>query len=380
MMSYLVMALLSLAAIGFVAAPIMFAGRRESQDRQSINVALYKERVADLTVEAEDADSIEMEAQRVLLSDIADENASQQVSTDDRRPLIAAALLVPLFAFLIYLDAGFGQGSAKDVQLTDELMSHSGEDRQSFENIIDRLESRAEKQAENGQLNFYVARSYTSLGRYGDAIRVYERMAETFPDDPTLQGYYAEALFLAAERRMTLRLNPHDVTLLEIEGIAAITAGKPQDAVAWFQRALATGVTGQRAELLRSAISSIDPDAPSDDGRRLNIAVSAGQEVALPSNTTVFVYARAASGPPAPLAVQRLALAQLPQTVILNESMAMIQGMGLANFDEVVVIARISISGNVVPEAGDLEARSTVINMNEIPEVISLEIRDPVSL
>ena len=60
--------------------------------------------------------------------------------------------------------------------------------------------------------------------------------------------------------------------------------------------------------------------------------------------------------------------------------MAMIEGMGLANFDEVVVIARISQTGDVVPKPGDYEARSAVIDMNAIPDQINLVIKDPVDL
>ena len=44
------------------------------------------------------------------------------------------------------------------------------------------------------------------------------------------------------------------------------------------------------------------------------------------------------------------------------------------------MIARISRSGDVMPKVGDYEARSEIIDMNEIPDEIRLIIADPVSL
>jgi cytochrome c-type biogenesis protein CcmH len=69
----------------------------------------------------------------------------------------------------------------------------------------------------------------------------------------------------------------------------------------------------------------------------------------------LFVFARAAQGPRAPLAIQRLSAASLPTSVLLDQSMGMIEGMNLGAFPEVVVGARVSASGNATPQAGDLE-------------------------
>ena len=74
-----------------------------------------------------------------------------------------------------------------------------------------------------------------------------------------------------------------------------------------------------------------------------------------PPNTTVFIFARAASGPPMPLAVQRTTLGQLPVAVQLDDSMAMMPAMQLSNFPQVIVGARVSPSGQAMPRPGDLE-------------------------
>ena len=71
---------------------------------------------------------------------------------------------------------------------------------------------------------------------------------------------------------------------------------------------------------------------------------------------TLFVFARAVNGPPMPLAVARLKASQLPAKVTLTDAMAMTPAMTLSNFPQVSVAARISKSGNAMPQAGDLES------------------------
>ncbi len=74
----------------------------------------------------------------------------------------------------------------------------------------------------------------------------------------------------------------------------------------------------------------------------------------VPKGATVFVFARAPSGPRVPLAVLRRPAGDLPFEFTLDESMAMAPGMSLATVREVVVEARVSASGNATAASGDL--------------------------
>jgi cytochrome c-type biogenesis protein CcmH len=73
---------------------------------------------------------------------------------------------------------------------------------------------------------------------------------------------------------------------------------------------------------------------------------------------TVFIFARATNGPRMPLAALRIPAAELPKDFKLDDAMGMAGGMKLSSASEVVVEARVSKSGNALPQPGDLFGKS----------------------
>ncbi|NEX17042.1 MAG: c-type cytochrome biogenesis protein CcmI [Halochromatium sp.] len=109
------------------------------------------------------------------------------------------------------------------------------------------------------------------------------------------------------------------------------------------------------------------PAEATQSGVQVSVALATELNGRLPPNTPVFIYAKAAAGPPMPLAVQRATLGDLPVQVRLDDSMAMMPAMQLSNFPQIIVGARVSPSGQAMPRPGDLQGEtgpieSTVIN------------------
>ena len=88
-------------------------------------------------------------------------------------------------------------------------------------------------------------------------------------------------------------------------------------------------------------------------------------QAAASGDNTVFIYARASQGPPMPLAVSRVSVSDLPTTVTLDDSMAMIPDMRLSAFPSVTIGARISPSGNPLAQSGDWFAEQNDIPVEE---------------
>lgn len=390
MMFYLGAFALGLISCLFVIIPLAYGRKAHNEsERTDLNVALYKEHVSEL-VEQEDAEQLTLEAQKVLLSETSDDAATAPQASTNRHILIIVAVLLPIFGGLIYLDFGFGQGAMPDVRLTEQMVNTNPADRTDYRRFVSAVEARAERKPDDEDIQFLLARAYLNLDEYDAAADVMSTLVNRFPEDPNLLSQYAEVLYLQAGRKITkavgdaideaLRINPSDITMMEIQAIAAIEAGNPEVALSWFERALGTGVTGRRAEIIRIAMSRLtaaETAAPVVEGRSLQVQVSKAEDLELAEAAVVFVYARAAVGPPAPLAVQRFPVSALPLQLTLDESMAMVPGMSLGTFDEVVVVARISQTGQVVPTPGDFEATSEVLDLTGSIAPIRLNIVDP---
>jgi cytochrome c-type biogenesis protein CcmH len=76
---------------------------------------------------------------------------------------------------------------------------------------------------------------------------------------------------------------------------------------------------------------------------------------------TLFVFARAVDGPRMPLAILRKRARDLPLRFTLDDSLAMSPTATLSSVPRVIVGARISKSGNAMPQGGDLQGTGTAV-------------------
>ncbi len=317
-----------------------------SVSRDEVNVALYTGRLTELEamrssgeITPQEYAQLELEAQQGLLLDTAAgvssageaaTNGATTTAQAKRGPLLFAALLVPLVTLFLFADFGLGLGSVSDWQLSEQLAQETPADPHNntdYRQLVEQLAAKMATQPEQVEGQLLLARSWSRLQEPARAAAIYEQLLGRFPQDLTLATLYAEALFAADGQQLTPRV---------AKAVAAALKLKP------------------------------------DTGRVIRVRVAVADSVRAPADAVVFVYARAWEGPPAPLAVHRLTLAELPTLVKLDESMAMMQGMSLADFDQVQVIARIATTGTATVSDADYEARSPLVDLTKDNPVIQL--------
>ena len=125
-------------------------------------------------------------------------------------------------------------------------------------------------------------------------------------------------------------------------------------------------------EQLKNNIREIEQLAESDTGNqaqgravRVVVDVAPRFKSSIAEGGIVLVYAKATEGPRMPLAIERLPADELPATITLDGSKAMLEGMSLNEFEHIVVTARISQTGQAVPKSGELFGVSPTLDILE---------------
>ncbi len=240
-----------------------------------------------------------------------------------------------------------------------------------------------------------LGRSYLIMEKNKEAVGAYARAYElTGNQDPVLLTDYAEALAFASDNRMqgkplelinrALAIAPAMSKALWLKGFASFQEGDYAAAVnVWSKAVQSSGLTDEARQTLNAYIAEAREKIHLTDEQGGDIQVAnegRGQDESVVSTSIkvqvslddsvsghvdaeeiVFVFARAAAGPPMPLAVRKLAVADLPTMVILDDSMAMLAGMNLSSQRQVVIGARVSRSGSPMPQAGDLQGLSEAV-------------------
>ena len=376
---WLAAGLLLLVALSFLLIPVLRERRAQrEEDRTALNVALYQERVAELqsqqaegVLDAAQMDSGRTEAARELLADTEGVAAPRVSKLGKPLPLLAA-VLVPVLGLGLYLHFG----AADKVELTREFAQAP----QSMEEMTQRLERAVAAQPDSAEGLYFLGRTYMAQERPADAAKMFERAANLAGRQPELLGQWAQAQYFADGKKWSakiqaltdeaLKADPKEVTSLGLLGIAAFEGERYQEAIDYWTRLLAQlppednsraalqGGIKRAAERLEASGGKVAQAPQAAKAALLKVSVDLSSELRskVQPGDSVFIFARATSGPPAPLAAKRLTVADLPVTVELGDADAMMPQLKLSNFPEVQLVARISRAGQ--PTAGEWVGRS----------------------
>ena len=111
----------------------------------------------------------------------------------------------------------------------------------------------------------------------------------------------------------------------------------------------------QAREMQTPPPSPSSPSSPNmqDDGDGVKAVVVLSEELSASPSDRVFIFARAEQGPRMPLAIFDFTVAQLPVTVLLNDSAAMTPAAKMSAFESYIIVARVSKTGEARQQSGD---------------------------
>lgn len=228
-----------------------------------------------------------------------------------------------------------------------------------------------------------LGRAYASQQQLAKARDAYAHAAKLAPDQPDVLVEAAEASALAApEHRFdaqavawlqhALDVQPQQQRARWFLGIARRQAGKPADAARIWEPLLSQ-VDARTAEPLRTQVNAarkeagLPPLAAPAGAPGLKVSVRLDPELAarvrLDGNASVFVIARMPNGPPMPVAVEKHDVTELPFTATLDDSDGPMPTQALSSQSQVEVLARLSKSGNAMPQAGDLSSPAVLVKV-----------------
>ncbi|HLZ34712.1 MAG TPA: c-type cytochrome biogenesis protein CcmI [Nitrospira sp.] len=372
-------------------------------------LAVYRQQLAELEqdraagiITQEQYQQSRQELERRVLEETTTasvEAAPCQRSPSSRTVALALIVVIPIAGFLLYWMLGNPlallhadvQVKAMGGQQEFDHQTSSGLDA-----LTDRLKQRMEQNPDNGTGWALLARAYVELGRHSEAVTAFEKAVALIPDDAQLLVDYADALAMAQGRRLegkpealitrALTLDPRNVKGLMLAGTIAYDRKDFPTALKQWEQARQGLPPETEPELIQELASSINEvrgllglaaapgpaKGPKEAARPVASVSSSNTSPAITGTITIapklagkssptdtlYVFARTVEGPPMPVAIVRTTNHNLPFTFRLDDSNSPMPTRKLSDAGSVVIVARLSKSGEAMPKSGDLQGMS----------------------
>lgn len=417
----LIASLMVLLVLFVLVTPILRQPSKEPvDDRREQNVALARQDLAELEANFKDGkmtpeayEETKGELEQGLFDDLqVDDDLVQKTSGISRKVgAIIVAILVPLGALGMYYQYGapLGIEESKKKGLTQEERKQSD-----IGTMVAQLEQKMEANPDDVMGWKMLGRTYAVMERFPDSIAAYEKAVKLAPNDPDALLPLADMLGRANDRNLTgrpaeliqraLQAEPNSIMGIWMAGMAERQLGNNAKAVEYWKQlestlkpgsedllavqeliAEAGGVVAAPAPVVVAPVAPVTPASPmapaapsqaaqaatadvvKGSAQGITVTVDLSEEFKAEANPQqrVFIYAKAMVGPPMPLAAARKTVADLPVTIVLDDSMAMMPQMKLSGFADVKVGARISQSGQPTASSGDLFAEQSNVKAGQ---------------
>lgn len=414
-------ALMVVVALGWVLLPLLRSSPAGGVERRAANLSIYRDQFADLdadlkrgTISPQQHGEAKAELERRMLEDAkVDQAPAAPISSTSYRTALAVVLAVPVVAGLLY--ARLGSPDAFSPLATTPQNSHDMTGAQ-VDEMVAKLQQRLAKEPDNVDGWVVLARTYYTMRKFPEASAAYEKLTALIPNDADLLADYADALAMSQGRRIAgkplelvnraLKIDPTQWKALAMAGTAAFERNDYVGAVDYWTKLQSSAPPD--APIAQQIQSSIDearklaglppaavaqspaakpraaapaPAVPAASpaaavaGKSVSGTVTLASALAAKASPTdaVFVFARPGDGRKMPIAIMRAQVKDLPLKFTLDDAKSMSDATKISGFEEVIVAARISRSGNAMPASGDLEGFSKPVKVGSNGLAITID-------
>ena len=390
---------LIVVALLILLLPLLRASRYQAGDeqrrQQNVQIAREQKQLLKAQLDAGEIDqaafdSAYLDLQAALALELEQKGGPGERLTGSWMALVIL-LLLPGLSIPLYFVYGEYRVVA-DPRLAQQAPPAQAAQQMSMDEMVTAIKEKLRQNPEDAEGWFMLGRTMMSMQQFDQAVTAFQRSNDLLGNEPGIMFALADALAMQNNGSLLgepealvqrgLELAPMFPNGLWLAGMAAEQRQDYKAAHAYWTRLLPMiRDNPDSTREIRSLLALLEERDPSlvqaaVGGRQLNLSIDISPQLKSQADpeSAVFVYARAMQGPPMPLAVKKLRLADLPLSLTLSDDDAMMPAMKLSSFDQVVVGARVSPSGNPVAQAGDFFTERDAIDSANPPDRIELVI------
>ncbi|WP_421419420.1 c-type cytochrome biogenesis protein CcmI [Pseudoalteromonas lipolytica] len=401
--------LLTLIALLFVVVPFFKRERIQRLDHNANSelIRIYYQRLEELKADLDNqridknmhGESV-IELKRRLLNELSPEKALNSKGNNRIFALTGTVFLITLTViFYSYTGSqqqikGWHDAMANLKSYGERAVMQSGEPltANELQAFALALRTKLDQSGDDEVAWMLLGRVAMSLNEFDMAMQSFDKVLKMNPDNKQVLISYSQVLLMEGSdanmsraATMLSRVLKAEPTNIDAISLLALIAYERKD---WLQAKTAFEVllasmeqNDPRYPMIAERIAEIDAHlnneqqvasagAVNDSNSEIKITVNLDESLSnkQPENGTLFIFAKAASGPQMPLAVVKMTEYSFPLEVTLSDSNAMVDGLNLSSVDKIILTARLSKDETVVTSSGELEGNSDVLERKNVKE------------
>ncbi len=344
---------------------------------QKSNIALGKQRQKELEQDLEgdliDAQSFSQARDEITqtlaieLSQTTDNSFANNQSQNNYGSFVFVLIFLSVFSFGIY-DALSPDKSQKVESVEQQVASLS------LDESLIKLQEHLDKKPDDAKAWQMLGLTYFELDNLNESLKAYEKSHQldennvrTLVEYATTLARLKNGIFVGKPTEMVeraLSINPNSIDAIYLTGL--IAANQQDFATAerqWKQALMLLPLTDPNRQAMQEMLEQVQsmrtPQSQStQNGLMVDVIIPEQLMRERSKDDYLMVYAKAATGMPMPISIVKIRLKDFTGRVILSDDNSVMPSRLLSQAKKIIVVARISQTGNAMKQSGDVDFAS----------------------